>query len=945
MGMASTILPLMSDRSFRRGVASPGQLAAAAAEAGFGAAVLADRGNLYGYPAFARECAARGVEAIPGARLEAGGVRFLTLAREGGWAGLCRLVTAFRMEGLSTPDCLEGREGVVMVAGSPPQATALRRMGFAGPLLVAVGPSRPAEAQRAALEAGFEPVAVWPAMFTAAGHHRAHLLARAADLGVPVEALPPGEAWGPKSAVPTSQRFEETFSGCGRALAAGRSLPALCMTGLPPPVKREPDPEAHRRLRELAMRGLRELYAGSSVARSRAEMELARLRDAGLSGYVLAFAEIAGYCRRRGIAAAARGSAAGSLVCRLAGISVVCPLRYGLGFSRFFNRLRPDPPDIDLDVDSLRRDEVMEWFLNSMGQRAGSVAEVVTLRSRGAFRAAAAARGLGAEETSALAGLVGVPGDPAWSRPGLRRILEESKLLRGLPWHPAPHPCGLVCTPGPLADLVALEPAGSTPRLMQAEMDDAEAMGLLKMDLLGQRGLSSISLAARATGRSPVVLLRHREQPGEGARALLRTGRTIGVVHVESPAMRGLLRRMDAHTVEGVARGLALVRPGAAAGGGRQRYLGRLREGRPRTPALPQLEEALRENLGVMLYQEDVSVAAAALLGLEEAEADLLRRRLKSGEARRSRVLAMARAAGMDPAGARRAWDVLSGYAGYGFCRAHAFTYAAVACIAAGLKAESPAVHFAAVLAAGGGFYRPRVYVEEARRMGVSFLAPGADTGDWESSARGGKVMLGFRHLRGMGEAHFRRLRDARPCRGPEGLLSAGMPPSVVESMALAGCFGEVGMTPGEALWRMRCRGDSLFEGGRAPVGGGYSPARRVGLELGLLGVPLSACPLSLVRRPSGTVPARDAAESPRPVLWGRAVTRRRLENGSGFLMVEDDTGVADVFVPAGLATRLERMLRLPDMTLVIGCRREDDGRLRASGLTRGPMLQSPLEQ
>jgi error-prone DNA polymerase len=942
--MVSTILPLTSSMSFRRGVASPAELAAAAAESGFGAAVLADRGGLYGYPEFARECGARGVEAIPAASLEADGMRVVAMARRGGWSGLCRLVTAFRMDGLSGPGCLDGHGGVMLMAGSPEDAAALRRRGFGGPLVVAVGPSRAAEEQRAALEAGFEPVAVWPAMFTRPRHHRMHAMARAADLGVPVEALPPGEVAGRAWALPAGGKLERAFSGCRRALAGNRSLPGRCMTGMPPPVPREPDPDAHRRLRELAMQGLEELYAGSPVARSRAEMELARLRDAGLSGYVLAFAEIAGYCRRNGIAAAARGSAAGSLVCRLAGISVVCPIRYGLGFSRFFNRLRPDPPDIDLDVDSLRRDEVMEWFLGRMGERAGSVAEVVTLRRRGAFRAAAAAHGLGAGETGTLAGLVGVPDDPVWSRPGLRRVLEESKLLAGLPWYPAPHPCGLVCTSGPLAGVFPLEPAGSTPRLMQAGMDDAEAMGLLKMDLLGQRGLSTIGLAARAAGRSPVAMLRRREPPGEGAQALLRSGRTIGVVHVESPAMRGLLRRMGAHTVEGVARALALVRPGAAAGGGRQRYLRRLREGQPRTSALPRLEEALRENLGVMLYQEDVSLAATELLGLDGARADLLRRRLKSGEAGRSQVMAMARAVGMGPRRAERVWEVLSGYAGYGFCRAHAFTYAAVACIAAGLKAESPAVHFAAVLAAGGGFYRPRVYAEEARRMGVELLPPGVETGDWESSARNGKIMLGFRHLRNMGGAHFRRLREARPCGGPEGLAGRGIPSSLLEAMALAGCFGELGITPGQALWRMRSGGGGLFEGGRAPVGGEYSLSRKVGLEMGLLGVPLSASPLALVGRPSGTVPARDVAEAPRPVLWGRAVTRRRLENGSGFLMVEDDTGVADIFVPAGLATRLERLLRLPDVTLVIGCRREDDGRLRASGLTRGPMVQAPLE-
>ena len=936
-----TILPLTSTLSFRRGAASPAELARAAASAGFTAAVLADRGGLYGYSAFARECAAAGVKAIPGAELEADGVPLVALALKDGWSSLCRLVTDFRMERLRGGGCLEGRSGVVLVAESLPDALSLRGLGFGGGLMVAV---RPGGDGSGAMESGVSPVAWWPVRLTAAEHRLRYDLARAADLGVPVDALPAEERAAACHAMPGRRELAEAMAGCPRALAVSRSLPAECMTGLPPRLPPQPDPEAHRRLRAMAMAGLGELYGGSAVARSRAERELALLRDAGLSGYVLSFAEIATLCRRRGIAAAARGSAAGSLVCRLVGISVVCPIRYGLGFSRFFNRLRPDPPDIDLDVDSLHRDEVVEWFLHRSGRRAGSVAEVVTLRRKGAFRAAAAARGLGTEETAALAKLVGQPGDPAWKRPRLRRLLEESRVLRGLPWHPAPHPCGLVRTAGPLEDRIPLEPAESTPRLMQAEGDDAEAMGLLKMDVLGQRGLSTIGLAAAEIGGSAVELLRRRRPLADGTRSLLRSGRTIGVVHVESPAMRGLLRRMDAHTLEGVARALALVRPGAAAGGGRQRYLRRLRGLERPTPKLPELREVLRENLGVMLYQEDVSLAASGLLGLDAAQADLLRRRLKSGEASRSRVEEMARAAGMCPGKAAATWRMLSGYAGYGFCRAHAFTYAAVACIAAGTKAAHPAVHFAAVLAAGGGFYAPRVYVGEARRMGVELLPPGADSGGWLTSLRSGRVMLGFRHLKGMGSAHFRRLEEARPCRGPGHLVSRGLPPSLVESMALAGCFGELGMTPGQALWEMRGGGGGLFGSGPAPVEGGYAPARRVGLELGLLGAPLFADPMTLVGRPSGTTPASDASEHPRPAIWGRPVTRRRLENGAGFLMVEDDTGVADLFVPAGLGTRLDRMLRLPGVTLTVDCRHEDDGRLRASGLTRGPMIQVPLE-
>ena len=945
--MTSTILPLMSNRSFRHGVASPAELAEAAAKAGFSSAVLADRGSLYGYPAFARECAARGVEAIPGAELHIGETVVLALALRDGWAGLCSLVTAARMGTLVGAGCLERFPGVALICRRPREAELARdSLGFGGPLLVGLraGPNARLR-ERRIIDAGFSPVTVWPSARTRADHRRMQELVRAADLGVPLSAIPAREMEGAGGSVPSEEEFHRAFGGCPRALAVNRSLYARCHLGAPPSPPLAASSGSHRRLRLLAMRGLGEMYGRSPVALSRAEMELAQLREAGLSDYVLAFADIAEYCRSHGIAAAARGSAAGSLVCRLLGISVICPLRYGLGFARFFNRLRPDPPDIDLDVDSLRRDEVMAWFLKSRGDRAGSVAEVVTLRSRGAFRAAAAANGLGSEETSALAGLVSSPGDPAWSRPELRKILGESRLLRGLPWHPAPHPCGLVCTPGPLKKRVALEPAESTPRLMQAEGDDAEAMGLLKMDILGQRGLSTVSLAAEELGLCPVTLLRRREAVPRAVKRLFGSGATIGVVHVESPAMRGLLRRMQASTLEDVARALALVRPGAAAGGGRQRYLRRLRGVEERSPELPQLSEILRENLGVMLYQEDVSQAASGLLGLDEAAADLLRRQLKSGGVRRSRVLAMARGAGLSAEEAQAAWKALSGYAGYGFCRAHAFTYAAIACIAAGLKAEDPAVHFAAVLAAGGGFYHPRVYVEEARRMGVAFLPPGANSGGWESRVRRGKIMLGFRHLKGMGEAHYRRLQEARPCSGPGRLLARGLPPSLVESMALAGCFEELGMKPGQALWEMRGEGGGLFSAGIAPVDGGYSTVRTVGLELGLLGVPLTADPMTLVTRPPGTVPAADASEDPRPVLWGRAVTRRRLENGSGFLMVEDDTGVADLFVPSSLMTRLERTLRLPDVTLVMGCRREEDGRLSAATLDRGPMIQGALER
>ncbi len=364
---------------------------------------------------------------------------------------------------------------------------------------------------------------------------------------------------------------------------------------------------------------------------------------------------------------------------------------------------------------------------------------------------ACAALGVSRDETDVLAELSRNTANPVWKQPLPGEVLEKAELLKGLPSHLMPHPCGVVVGDGLIASAVPVEMCSGGLPVTQLDMHGVEYLGLIKMDLLGQRGLTALALAG---GK----LVSHSGVLDGRTMKLINRGGTIGVPHIESPAMRGLLRRMNITSVEDVARALALVRPGAASGGGRDRYMA---GGEKNVP--PQLGNILRENRGVMLYQENVTEAACALMGLPPAEGDLMRRRLKRGEAGQDEVLERCVANGLSLEMAERGWELLSGYAGYGFCKAHAMTYASIASTYAAIKAERPAGAMAAFLAAGGGFYRHMVYIEEARRLGLKILPPDVNDSSWFCVSPGeGSIMIGMGYLAGMGETEFEKLKSRK---------------------------------------------------------------------------------------------------------------------------------------------------------------------------------------
>ncbi len=953
--MKYVITPVRSWYSFRYGVEPPASLAAGIARCGYAGGILTDFSVVTGQLEFAAACRENGICGAAGAELRIRGLKMVFTALEGGWSDLCSLITSTTIpERISTGELLAACTRLAAIVKEPSGVEILKHeMGFNGPVFVSVFPEfmsgrKPGSVEREILELGCRPLASWPVVFNDSASIKTHRILRRGYLAIEKRNPDPYEFAGENNVLPDIETFERSFSGAEHSLMENRQLSELVSTEPSETGKaRQRILPEERMLTGIVKKRLRSLYTESPSARRRLEMELEVICENGLAGYFLRFYEIIEYCREKSIAVSARGSAGGSIIAYLLGISIICPIQHGLSFSRFFNVLRSRPPDIDLDIDSSRRDEVIKWVLRKAGRYGAAVSQIVTHRSRSAFRVAASGLGISSREIDSLTKLLRYHDNAAWSRPAASAALQNSKLIRSIPSHLAPHPCGLVCTGEPVDTLVPLQPSPSGYDITHFDKDGIEEIGLLKMDLLGQRGLTTISLACSSIGNDPMSIFRRGGSIPDAARNLLDSGRTIGVVHVESPAMRALLKEMRICTMEDVARALALVRPGASAGGGRKNYLECVHSESIHNSSLPELRSILKENLGIMLYQEDVSKAAEVLLGSDEASSDLLRRRLKKKQVDKEEIISICRRRGMNPVKAETVWEVLSSYAGYGFCKAHAFTYGAVSCAAALLKATHPSLYMASVMAAGGGFYSPRVYLEEARRLGISFIPPGINTGKWLTRANEeGKIIPGFHHLKGMGSTEYEKLRDGRPYRYPSEVLEAGCGISLCRKMAAAGCFREAGFSPPAALLQLEAGDGGFFPG--LPPGTpdlpDYSINNRVAMELGLLGLPLSASPLDLIDRPEGTIPLGRIGSLASIKIWGRLVTGRRLAAGAGFLMLEDNTGVADIFLPSPLWRRAESILVRSEATVIVRGKVERGGRIRGLSVEAGPLSIAPLE-
>ena len=523
-------------------------------------------------------------------------------------------------------------------------------------------------------------------------------------------------------------------------------------------------------LRQVINEKLSRLKNLSWKERERAVRELQVVEESGFAPYFLVVHDVVEFARRRGIYHNLRGSGASSYLAYLLGISRLNPVKYDLYFERFLNRGRPDPPDFDLDFDSSRRDEVLEYVLKRYGSGKTGAAYVCSLknyRARSALYETARAFGVPPEEARAMSKKVPMFAEPDYLRemPPQAGYLEVWKLaseLSGVFAEISLHVGGVILTPAPADRFLPLEESAKGLLMCHYDRDTVEELKLIKLDLLSTRGLAAISETRKA------LRLEHMPPDDPKTYALLREARTIGCFQVESPAMMNLLRRMKPENLGDLIHALALIRPGPTESGMKEAYL-RHREGRP-LPEDPLLSRVLPETDGLMFYEEQVMQVAERVAGFPPEEGEILRRQLKKRrveESLRRKFFEQALGRGYSEDEVQNLWQKMEKFSAYSFNRAHSASYALMAYEAVYLKAHHPLVYLTAVLNAGGGYYQLPEYVEEAKRLGITILGPDVNRSVYRFQVEGRGIRVGLGLIKNLTVKTIEKIIKEREASGP----------------------------------------------------------------------------------------------------------------------------------------------------------------------------------
>ena len=701
---------------------------------------------------------------------------------------------------------------------------------------------------------------------------------------------------------------------------------------------------AQDRLERLTREGLAWRYPAGPPPKivHRVEKELRLIREVAYAPYFLTVYDIVAFARSRGILCQGRGSAANSVVCYLLGITEVPPESITLIFERFISKERGEPPDIDVDFEHERREEVIQWIYARYGrEKAGLTAVVIHFRARAAIREVGKAMGLSQDVIARLAGQIWGWSSSAPSAdrvrdagldPADRRVMLALQLIAeiiGFPRHLSQHVGGFVITQGRLDELCPIENAAMEDRtIIEWDKDDIDALGLLKVDILALGMLTCIrkAFALLADHRGLNLTLANVPSEDPAVYDMLCRADAIGVFQVESRAQLNFLPRMRPRAFYDLVCEVAIVRPGPIQGGMVHPFINR-RQGKEAVEDLgPAMMEVLGRTYGVPLFQEQAMQIAVVAAGFTPAEADRLRRSLATFKRMgtiggfRDRFISGMLARGYQADFAERCFAQIEGFGSYGFPESHAASFARLVYISAWLKRHHPAAFTCALLNAQPmGFYAPAQLVRDARDHGVEVRPVSVDHSDWQCTLEvrpDGQLALrlGFRQIKGMAEEDAMWIVAARGNGYPdvESLWRrAGVGQETLERLAEADAFIPTGLTRRQALWAAKAlKGPAplpLFgadgEGAREPAV--TLPAMTFGQEVIedylSLRLSLRAHPMELLRPalPGLTPHAALATAKGRVSVAGLVITRQRPGTASGviFLTLEDETGVSNVVV------------------------------------------------
>lgn len=666
--------------------------------------------------------------------------------------------------------------------------------------------------------------------------------------------------------------------------------------------------------------------------------ELAVIAEMGLAGYFLIVHDVVAFARTRDIWCQGRGSAASSVTCYVLGITNVDPIRHELLFERFLSTEKSGPPDIDIDFEHQRREEVIQYLYTRYGRtHAAQVANVIAYRPRLAVRDAARVLGYPSSRIDDMTRHIHHEPPPADADiPG--EVRELAAELDGLPRHLGVHSGGMVLTRQPIGEIMPVEWATAADRsVLQGDKDDVAAAGLVKIDLLGLGILTALHDACHliATHHGPHYDLASIPPDDPAVYEMITRGDCLGCFQIESRAQISMLPRLKPKRFDDLVVAVSLIRPGPIQGGSVHPYL-RRRAGREAiTYPHPLAEPALKRSLGVALWQESAMRLAIDCAGFTAGEADKLRKAMAAKHAPqrvaqlRQRLLDGMAARGIGPAAAQRIVTMIEAFSDYGFPLSHAQSMAHLVYASAWLKKYYPAAFTAALLNAQPmGFYSPATLIGDARRHGVpvrrvdvnaSGVRATLEPGDPGPAGGQPAIRLGLNTVKRLGAHAARAIADGRPYRDLDDLarrtrLRAGD----LERLAAAGAFGSLGVDRRTALWAagpLSHTSEDTLPGTtevNAPALPPMTPAELTFADLWATGSSPDSHPVQHLRPHLRRLGARTAAEIRRapdrsPVLIGALVTHRQrppTAKGVCFLTIEDETGVVNAIVPAATWTR-----------------------------------------
>ena len=937
-----THLNVHSQFSAMRGTASQQELLTATRKQGMQYLALTEVNGLWGFIRFVQHAHAAGIKPIAGANIIVGGSDLILLVENSaGYSNLCRIISAVHDdENIAIEELIEPHaSGLFVLTHRYDDLEKLASIVLKSHLFVELRPGvTEASAKRMSRNLGLEIVATSDIYFMRPKDQPAHKVLRAIEKNATLSQLTMADFKPETHYFSDEKEMIRRFPNSLEAINNSSFLAERCKTDwnfvntIFPGLNLKNQHRSNARLRKLVDKGARERYGTiSDEVRQRIDYELELITQKGFAPYFLVVRDIVQQTK----STIGRGSAAASVVSYCLYITQVDPILFNLQFERFIHPERESMPDIDVDFPWDERDDIIDYVFKKHGnKRTAMVASQVFLRPRSAIREVAKVYGLSNEEINAITKRIGyqwrtrsdlvnwVKTDPRFANAHLDdtllEVIAQSQKIVGTFRNPSVHPGGIVIVPDEIRKYVPVLTAPKGVQITEWEKDQVEDSGLLKIDLLGNRSLAvvrdtikQINLYYPKKTRSDYIDY-HRIQPigDPKTEALMQAGRTMGVFYIESPATRQLLAKSGVVDFEHVVIYSSIIRPAA------NRFTNLMLErihGQEWKSLHTDLD-FLNESYGIMVYEEQVSLAARALAGFGYAKSDALRKTMSRDSLNRlipswkKKFYAGARKRGYDKELVDKVWDMIASFVGYSFCKPHSASYAMLSFTCAYLKAHYPAEFLASVISNQGGFYSTYAYLSEARRFGITILPPHINRSFREFRGRKRQIRMGFMVINKLQDKAIEALLDERKAGDFTDLedFMTRVDLDLSDAMAFtnSGCFTnlEPQLTHKEIAYRIAnfYLSDGSGRPVTAPVKGNPTSAEKRRLEIESFGFPISCHPLAeydLFLK--GKV--KKARDIPKYVghsirLAGvyitRKVTSTRRHDPMEFLTLEDETDI-----------------------------------------------------